>query len=72
MLKVLYGTKLNKNINIFHESLVLAFYFHISFCSLKVVFCRRQVLTRFFVRQVLLYFSYSVRECNKIHYIAVR
>ena len=64
--------RLNKNMNVFHESLVLAFYFHISFRSLKVVSCRRQVVTRFCVRQVLLYFSYSVRECNKLHYIAVR
>jgi len=67
MLKVLCGTKLNKNINIFHECLVLVFYFHISFHSLKVVFSRRQVVTRFCVQQVLLYCSYSVRECNKIH-----
>ena len=38
MLKVLYGTKVNKNMNTFHESLVLTFSFHISFHSLKLFF----------------------------------
>jgi hypothetical protein len=58
MLKVLYGAKLNKNVNIFHGSLVPVFYFHISFRSLTVVFFgQRQILSGFCVRQVLLYFS---------------